>query len=167
MAAVNESYLEMGKESIASALRAIARPGGLPALFHCSIGKDRTGLLAMMLLNLAGASDEEIAVDYKLTRDFVPIMPEDIEKAKNWMQMANVELDDEQARNVLASDPEVVHLTMAMIRQKYGSVHLYLSRGLGFSEDEILALRKALLTPLRTAPTRTTLLPINNLGWNI
>jgi protein tyrosine/serine phosphatase len=37
-------------------------------LFHCTAGKDRTGVLAALILALVGASDEEIEQDYLLTR---------------------------------------------------------------------------------------------------
>ena len=52
---------------VISAVRAIANaaPGGV--VFHCAGGKDRTGLLAMVLLILAGAEPEEIIADYLLT----------------------------------------------------------------------------------------------------
>jgi protein-tyrosine phosphatase len=38
-------------------------------VFHCAGGKDRTGLLAMVLLTLAGAAPDEIIADYLLTYD--------------------------------------------------------------------------------------------------
>ena len=38
-------------------------------VFHCAGGKDRTGLLALVLPTLAGATPEEIIADYLLTYD--------------------------------------------------------------------------------------------------
>jgi hypothetical protein len=56
-------------ELVVAAVRAIANaaPGGV--VFHCAGGKDRTGLLALVLLVLAGAGPEEITADYLLTFD--------------------------------------------------------------------------------------------------
>jgi protein-tyrosine phosphatase len=56
----------------AAVLTAIARaePGGIAV--HCGIGRDRTGLIAIMLLALAGAEPEEIAADYALSEARVP-----------------------------------------------------------------------------------------------
>jgi len=56
-------------EPVVAAVRAIANaaPGGV--VFHCASGKDRTGLLALVLLTLAGAEPEEITADYLLTFD--------------------------------------------------------------------------------------------------
>ena len=38
-------------------------------MFHCAGGKDRTGLLALVLLTLAGTAPGEIIADYLLTYD--------------------------------------------------------------------------------------------------
>jgi protein-tyrosine phosphatase len=43
----------------------VAAPGCV--VFHCAGGKDRTGLLALVLLTLAGAAPEEIVADYLLS----------------------------------------------------------------------------------------------------
>ena len=40
-----------------------------PTVFHCAAGKDRTGLLAGLLLSLLGVSDRQIVHDYALTAD--------------------------------------------------------------------------------------------------
>ncbi|MFI9382564.1 tyrosine-protein phosphatase [Kutzneria sp. NPDC052558] len=52
---------------VVAAVRAIATaaPGGV--VFHCASGKDRTGLLSLVLLSLAGATPGEIIADYLLT----------------------------------------------------------------------------------------------------
>jgi protein-tyrosine phosphatase len=54
-------------ERIVAVFRAFAEapPGGI--LFHCSAGRDRTGLISAMLLTLAGVDDEEIVDDYLLS----------------------------------------------------------------------------------------------------
>jgi len=56
-------------ERHAAAISAIAqaRPGGV--LFHCVRGHDRTGIIALLLLTLAGVATEEIIVDYELSHD--------------------------------------------------------------------------------------------------
>ncbi|MFI7121577.1 tyrosine-protein phosphatase [Amycolatopsis sp. NPDC049868] len=56
-------------EPVVAAVRAIAHAAPGCVVFHCAGGKDRTGLLALVLLRLAGASPEEIIADYLLTYD--------------------------------------------------------------------------------------------------
>jgi protein-tyrosine phosphatase len=56
-------------EPVVTAVQAIANAAPGCVVFHCAGGKDRTGLLALVLLTLAGAAPEEIIADYLLTYD--------------------------------------------------------------------------------------------------
>ncbi|GIE80664.1 protein-tyrosine-phosphatase [Actinoplanes philippinensis] len=61
------SFLEHKADRCVAALTAVARaaPGGV--VVHCGIGRDRTGLIALLLLALAGVRPEAIAADYALS----------------------------------------------------------------------------------------------------
>jgi protein-tyrosine phosphatase len=62
---------------LVDAVRVIAEaPGGV--IFHCSAGKDRTGIVAAAVLGTLGASDTTIAADYAATQDAVPVILERI-----------------------------------------------------------------------------------------
>lgn len=54
-----------------AAIEAFARPGALPAVFYCAAGKDRTGLLAAIVLGVLGVDDDDIVADYALSARFV------------------------------------------------------------------------------------------------
>jgi hypothetical protein len=54
---------------VVAAVRAVANAAPGCVVFHCAGGKDRTGLLALVLLTLAEATPEEIIADYLLTYD--------------------------------------------------------------------------------------------------
>jgi len=56
--------LELGGAAFTEAFRRIVEPGGAPALVHCAIGKDRTGVLVALLLDAAGVDRAEIIADY-------------------------------------------------------------------------------------------------------
>ena len=60
-------FLDRKPERCAAAVRAVARaePGGV--VFHCGAGRDRTGLVSLLLLALAGVVPEEIAADYEMS----------------------------------------------------------------------------------------------------
>jgi protein-tyrosine phosphatase len=60
-------FLAQKSDRCVAALRAVAAapPGGV--VFHCGIGRDRTGLLALLLLALAGVSPAAIIEDYALS----------------------------------------------------------------------------------------------------
>jgi hypothetical protein len=68
---VSERYggmLRDGSASVVHALRLLSSSDRLPAVFHCSVGKDRTGVLAAVVLGLLGVPDDVIVDDYTLSR---------------------------------------------------------------------------------------------------
>lgn len=69
------SYMEMadGTGQMAGALRAIAE-APQAVLFHCTAGKDRTGVVAALLLWLAGVSEEDILADYIVSGPYLQQM---------------------------------------------------------------------------------------------
>lgn len=64
-----QPFLERKPDRCVAAVSAVARaqPGGV--LFHCGGGRDRTGLLALLLLALLGVPAEVIAADYELSTE--------------------------------------------------------------------------------------------------
>ncbi|MGA0136114.1 MAG: tyrosine-protein phosphatase, partial [Ilumatobacteraceae bacterium] len=66
------AYREMLKEAsprFADAITLLSRRSVLPAVFHCAAGKDRTGILAALVLGALGVDAATIAADYGLTQD--------------------------------------------------------------------------------------------------
>ena len=59
--------LDHSRARVSETLATLAEPGVLPALFHCGVGKDRTGLIAALVLGLAGVPAGTIAEDYALS----------------------------------------------------------------------------------------------------
>jgi hypothetical protein len=67
-------FLESKGERCAAVITALAQAGPGGVLFHCGAGRDRTGLIALLLLSLAGVGAEAIADDYELsTTELVPL----------------------------------------------------------------------------------------------
>jgi len=63
------SFLDIRQPQLKRIFETMAEASDRPVLFHCSAGKDRTGIVAALLLDLAGVPAETIALDYELTRD--------------------------------------------------------------------------------------------------
>jgi len=61
------SYLTHRPETVVEAVRRVTDVSGLPVLFHCAAGKDRTGVVAALVLSVLGVDVEEIVADYVLT----------------------------------------------------------------------------------------------------
>lgn len=62
------SLLDTHQPSLKAVLHHILEQPNKPFLFHCTAGKDRTGVVAAIILSLAGAPIEEIQRDYALSR---------------------------------------------------------------------------------------------------
>jgi len=108
--------------AIAEVLTAIAQaPEGI-VLFHCSAGKDRTGLISALLLANAGVAEATIVEDYALTETISgPLLARLRERAiGRGTSSALVEL-------MLASKPESMRMALAHISQNYGDVPRYLA----------------------------------------
>ena len=61
------AFLEASGPEVVTAVRLLADPGNQPALFHCAAGKDRTGVLAAILLDAVGVEEPAIVADYAVT----------------------------------------------------------------------------------------------------
>ncbi len=62
-------YLEVGGPALAEALTMLGDPASYPLVFHCAAGKDRTGVLAALVLDLCGVAPETIVADYVITAE--------------------------------------------------------------------------------------------------
>ena len=60
-------YLDVGRDALVSALTLVGDPSSYPLVFHCSAGKDRTGVLAALVLDIVGVAHDVIVEDYVLT----------------------------------------------------------------------------------------------------
>jgi hypothetical protein len=68
------AHLERFPERSARAVAAVARarPGGVAV--HCGVGRDRTGLVSLLVLALVGVEPEAIAADYALSSERVSLL---------------------------------------------------------------------------------------------
>lgn len=125
--------------------QAVAASDGA-VLIHCAAGKDRTGLVAAMLLSLLGVPDEYIAADYAKTAEGM------IKMRAAWAAWAAEQGDEatekmsEAPAHYFESPPEVMSELLAELRAQHGSVLDYL-RSLGVTDTQIAALRERLVEP--------------------
>lgn len=118
-------WLDTHRPRFAEALGAIADSAG-PTVFHCRGGKDRTGLVAALLLRLAGASIDDVAADYALSE-------------------ANF-LSGGEAKStyfVFATPAEGMARTLTWLDERHGGVEEYL-RGSGLEDARLDELRARL-----------------------
>jgi protein-tyrosine phosphatase len=140
---LNDIYRMMVEDrgpAIASVVRELATPGALPAVVHCSVGKDRTGVIVALVLSVVGVPDEVIALDFAATGLFLSSE----QRATIIAMIASYGMDEDRAAELLSSDPVLITEVLASVRQNHGSVASYLVAH-GVSHEEIEALRRELL----------------------
>jgi protein-tyrosine phosphatase len=134
------SYLRILRSFAPNFGRALAAIADAPAgavVFHCAGGKDRTGLVAALLLRLAGAPVEEIARDYALTAERRSRGPD------RWVEAARDE-DERAIRLFMQNTPaEAMQRALEGLEAEYGSVEGYL-RHVGLDEGQLGRLRERL-----------------------
>src|SRR6476661_3827307 len=77
LASFNRWLYETRGEAIGEAVAALAAPGALPSLVHCSAGKDRTGLLIGLIQSWLGVPDDIVATEYARSAELLRADTED------------------------------------------------------------------------------------------
>jgi protein-tyrosine phosphatase len=128
-------YLDHCQSQIAAIIGAVVEStSGM--LFHCYMGKDRTGLIAGLLLGAVGVPAEVIADDYAQTsQHYAALIPE-------WRVRA-IERGEDAARfdRDVASAPQTMLETLAYLGTHYGGLTDYL-RECGVTAEQIIELRE-------------------------
>jgi protein-tyrosine phosphatase len=110
-----------------------------PVLIHCTAGKDRTGVIAALLLDLARVPAEVIITDYAMTEALVaPLMNELRQKA------ILTGLDIDRHSRMLECKPEYMDAMLSHLYARYGDAEAYL-RHIGIGGPAIESLKTALL----------------------
>jgi len=126
--------------AIAEAIGALCTADALPALVHCSAGKDRTGIVVALVLAVLGVPDEVIAADYALSSRY---LDPDSTQAIGQLQ-ASTGLGDRLTRPLLTSPPALILDLLSWVRAAGGSVEGYLLDH-GLSQAQLDQLRSALI----------------------
>jgi protein-tyrosine phosphatase len=109
---------------------------GGPVVFHCTAGKDRTGVAAALVLHALGVSDGDVLANYletnqrlKVQHASAPGVPQEVLQVLNRVQQGFLDA------------------AFGAINGAYGDVHAYLDRALGVGPQEVAALRGRYLEP--------------------
>lgn len=132
--------LDHGKKEIAKALRVFVDHANYPVLVHCIHGKDRTGLIVMLIMLLCSVEPETVVLDYvqseihlKSSRD------------KSQLDLASYLTSD----GVMASKAATMQSTIEYMNKKYGSAAGYV-KICGITASEVSAIRLNML--IKAAP---------------
>lgn len=126
--AFKELFLSLGDET------------QLPALFHCTTGKDRTGWSAAAFLTLIGVPEETVVEDYLRSNDYIlPMYEEGIQRFVDAGGELNIVV------SILGVKEEYLNAAFEEMHTEYGSIEKYFTEGLGISIEQQTSLRNLYL----------------------
>jgi len=120
--------------------RAVDAPAR-PLLFHCAAGKDRTGLVAAVLLGLLGVPDETVLDDYELTSTYYA--PRRLDALAATMAEHGVGADD--VRHLLEARRPVLAAALQHVHEQWGGVEAFVRDRVKVDQDLPTRLRASLL----------------------
>lgn len=134
------SFLEPPAPAAAAALKALVEVDRHPLLIHCAAGKDRTGVLVALALELLGVEREALVADYVLTHSRMPAV----------LARLEVEADRTRARTLpevmYGADAETIESFLAGLEWRFGGATAW-ALDQGISAAAIEAFRTGMLIP--------------------
>jgi len=119
----------------------LARPEGLPAVFHCHAGKDRTGIVAALLLEVVGVDREVVLDDYELTARFRLRAHQE----GTYRRLLDSGISPEAAAGVLTAPRWAMAKALDDLDRRFGGIEAYLTGPAGMSMVAIQTLRDRLV----------------------
>jgi len=110
-------------------------------LFHCTAGKDRTGIGAALILYALGVDEKTIMQDYLATNYY---RAAENEKAIAGM-VKGYGMNEATARNMMAAKETYLDATFGSIKSQYGSIDYYLEKEMGLDKKNLKKLRQLYL----------------------
>ena len=120
MSDVYIQLLDEDSDDIRAAMRALDGDGA--SLFHCRAGKDRTGVVAMLLLGLAGVDDDHIVADYEVSARYMG------HGLRVQRAAVSIVLRKVAPACLFRSDPAEMRRVLAHLHATYGDVRTYLEQ---------------------------------------
>ncbi len=139
-------FSERGKAAYGAFFKCLLElPEGRSVLWHCTDGKDRTGVASMLILTALGADRETILKDYMLTNKY---NEKKLKMAEAGLKHAPIPDDLKELALFGAGAVIERYMTNAMdaMTERCGSPMEYLSTELGVGVDEIEKLRNKFLS---------------------
>lgn len=124
-------------------LNMIAAQKGGAVYWHCSQGKDRTGLGAAFVLAALGADREEIMQDYAYSNVYYSDLVSDI--AEKIMERGGGQAEMAVVQTFIGVNTDYFNKALDLIESQYGSLQGYIRDALLFSDEDMLGLQRKYL----------------------
>ncbi|MEI6736839.1 MAG: tyrosine-protein phosphatase, partial [Actinomycetes bacterium] len=125
---------------IAGVIRIVAQRANHPVIVHCTAGKDRTGVVTAMVLEILGISHQDIADDYHATAaNMGPILAK-IRSSAHFQENGLAAAPDW----LFAADTATMAAFLVRMTDTYGSAHEWALQN-GISAEELADLKTGML----------------------
>ena len=121
----------------------ITQPQNLPALVHCSAGKDRAGFAAAAILSVLGVPRETVMADYLLTNHYTAAATE--RRLLMIELMSFTRADSDALRPLFGVEPAYLEAAFDSIAKNYGDFDTYRREALGLDDREVEEFRALVL----------------------
>jgi protein-tyrosine phosphatase len=135
------ALLEGSAANIVTAARIFADDMSRPAIFHCAAGKDRTGVLAAVVLDAVGVSREAIIADYALTGQRMKQISARLLRLATYRDMQAL---SRGIKGAATADKESMTAFLGELHARHDGGAAYLTAH-GMTAGELAALRAALV----------------------
>ncbi|MBC2176854.1 tyrosine-protein phosphatase [Listeria booriae] len=135
---MGESYrvFAQSKDGFREIFNDIIEKEEVPFLFHCTAGKDRTGVLGALLLKLLDIPENTILADYELTNQYADNILGEMQGLVNAFSNSEKKIDLENFRPMAEARPAYLEIAFDEMQKEYGSVDAYLEKGIGITPSE-------------------------------
>lgn len=135
---MGESYrvFVQSKDGFREIFNDIIEKEEVPFLFHCTAGKDRTGVLGALLLKLLDVPENTILADYELTNQYADNILGEMQGLVNAFSNSDKKIDLENFRPMAEARPAYLEIAFDEMQKEYGSVDAYLEKGIGITPSE-------------------------------
>ncbi|MFE7328592.1 tyrosine-protein phosphatase [Streptomyces sp. NPDC057565] len=130
------------RRRFAETLRDLANHKQTPLLYHCTSGKDRTGWMSYLLLRAVGVPDETAEKDYLLSNDF---RAEADRRSREGLRKAGLMENPDLLVPLQEVREDYLAAALDQADHDYGSLHGYLTEGLGLDTPTLAKLRARLV----------------------
>ncbi|MFF3467919.1 tyrosine-protein phosphatase [Streptomyces sp. NPDC001984] len=138
LASIYSQFLAESADSLVAAVRIAAVSRRRPTLFHCAAGKDRTGVLASLILDAVGVPMDAIADDYALTSSRMERIRARLAGLESYQHIPAVDPD------FFRADAVTMETFLHALHEEHGGAAAWL-RSQGLSTEELARLRHVLV----------------------
>jgi protein-tyrosine phosphatase len=137
------SYSFECRSSVNQIFTLLSNPDNLPALLHCTVGKDRSGFISALIQLLCGVDRSVVLEDYMLTNVYAGPRIRKISLLVRWISLFRIK--PERMQPLFQAIPEYLNSALDNILSKYDSIEDYLVNAINLDNDVLSKLKNNIL----------------------